>query len=74
MFGTCIDSLEQVPSPGAKNPEFYAFLGVWEPIKVAQIIQNVAFLSIFARDFLGPRDIWNLAQLAIFLAQESDFT
>ena len=30
---------------GQKNPEFYAFLDVWEPIKVAGPTQNVAFSS-----------------------------
>ena len=43
MVGTSIDSLEQGPSPRLKNPEFYAFLDVWEPIKVAGTPQNDAF-------------------------------
>ena len=43
MDGTSIDSLEQGPSAGPKNTEFYAFLDVWEPIKVAGTTPNEAF-------------------------------
>ena len=44
-----MDFLEQGASPRLKNPDFHAFLGVWESIKVAGTTENVAFSSIFAQ-------------------------
>ena len=35
--------------PNTMDTEFYAFLGVWDPIKVAWTPQKVALLFIFAQ-------------------------